>query len=461
MAEIAFDRFEGGLDRRYNRPVGGANILWVLKNAYITTGKKIKKRPCFVNVATLEAGTKGLKAAGGVLNTFYGQGTITHANPLFLARKVAHPTLAIDVAKSHYAEMFNGFLYTAVEYTNGDVKHHYLDGTVPTHIVDTNCPNSKHVVKLSQKIYASRANGDVGFCATALPRNWTGVSDAGTIASATSASGSEVLTALGIFNNDLAVFYKDGIQVWHVDPDPTLNALKSSSNSSGTAFSKAGQTLAQDFVFLAKAGFRSLSIAILTTNLQENDVGSAIDKLRSEILDTDDPRTIYFPTLGQLLCFNGSKVYAYSFSRSNKLAAWSTFEFPFTVDDVAVLNGELYARSGDIVYRFDTLAFNDAGVIPLVEVEMFFQDGKAPGIEKIFNGFDTVVKGTPSVAFRYDPRDETLVTDLIPVSSDTRPGNLYPMELCATSIAPIFNHQADEDFQLDQMLVYFERLGPL
>jgi hypothetical protein len=456
--EIAFDKFEGGLDRRYNRPVGGANILWVLKNAYITTGKKIKKRPCFVKVATLEAGTKGLRAAGGVLNTFYGQGTVTHANTLFKPNKVAHPTLAIDVAKAHFAELFNGFLYTSVEYTNGDVKHHYLDGTSPTHIADVNCPNTKQVVKLSQKIYAKKG-GDVAFCATALPRNWTLALDSGTISSATNAAGSDVVTALGNFNNDLAIFFADGIQVWHVDPDPRLNSLKSASNSAGTVFAKAGQTLAQDFIFLAKAGFRSLSVAILTSNLQENDVGSAIDKLRSEILDTDDPTVIYFPALGQLLCFNGAKVYAYSFSRSNKLSAWSTFEFPFSIDDVAVLNSELYARSGNIVYRFDKTVFNDDGVFPLVEVEMYYQDGKSPGIEKMFIGFDAVVTGTPKVAFRYDPRDETLITPFIPISSDTRPADLYPMELCATSVAPVWNHQANEDFQLDQMLIYYEKLG--
>lgn len=460
MAEISYDRFEGGLDRRYNRPVGGANILWVLNNAYITTGKKIKKRPCFSAVATLEAGTAGLKAAGGVLNTFYGIGAITHANPLFKANLVAHPTLTIAVAKAHFAEMFNGFLYTAVEYTNGDVKHHYLDGTFPTYIADANCPNSKQVVKLSQKIYAAR-NGDVAFCATALPRNWTGVLDAGTVPASTNAAGSDRVTAVGNFNSKLAVFFSDSVQVWFVDPDPTNNALQSSSNSVGTLFSKTAQTLSQDLVYLGKTGFRSLSVTALTNNLQENDVGSAIDKLRAEIADTDDPRSIYYPSLGQLITFNGTRAYAYAFSRSNKLSAWSTYDFPFAIDDATVLNGELYVRSGDDVYKLDPTIFNDDGVAPLVEVEMFFQDGKAPGIEKIFIGFDLVVVGSPSIAFRYDPNDETLVTPFIPIRGDTRPGDLYPMELCATSIAPIWQHQANEDFQIDQMLAYYEKLGPV
>ena len=460
MPEIAFDQFGGGLDRRSSQSIAAANILWTLKNAYITTGKKIRKRPCLTKIATLEAGTAGLKGAGGKLNTFYGQGTITHANPLFLANKVAHPTLAVDVAKAHFAEMFNGFLYASVEYTNGDVKHHYLDGTSPTHIADTNCPNSKQVKKLSQKIYAA-AGADVRFCATSLPRNWTLALDAGTIAAGINASGSDTVTALGDFKGDLGVFFSDGTQLWDIDSDPSLNALKSTADSVGTIYAKSTQALAGDLIFLAKQGFRSLSLLALTNNLQENDVGSAIEAFRSEISDAADPQSVYYPGLGQLWCINGTRAYVYSFARSVKLSAWSIFDFAVTVDAAAVLSNELYLRSGNNVYKVDPAVFDDDGTIPLVEVEMYYQDNQAPGIEKQFFGFDGVVKGSPDIAFRYDPRDTSLITPFVPITADMRPGDLFPMELCATSVAPVFRHQANEEFQIDQLLLYYEKLGPV
>lgn len=457
MPEIAFDNWSGGLDRRKSQSISSANILWELRNAYITTGKVIRKRPCLTKIATLEAGTKGLKAAGGKLNTFYGAGTISHANTLFRANKVAHPTVSLDVAKAHYAETFNGFLYAAVEYTDGSVKHHYLDGSATTHIADANCPNSKHVEKLLQKIYASDG-ADVAFCKTSDPRDWTAVADAGTIPAGINASGSDTVTAIGDFKGDLGVFFADSLQVWDVDSNPALNALRSTGDNIGTIHAKSPQTLAGDLIFLAKAGFRSLSLIALTNNMQENDVGSAIDALRTEIEDADEVRSVYYPTLGQLWSINGTRAYIYSFSRSVKLSAWSVFDFPVTIDDSAVLSNELYLRSGDAVYKVDPNAYNDDGVVPLVEVEMYYQDNKAPGVLKQFNGFDGVVKGSPEIAFRYDTRDTDLITSFYGISGDMRPGDLFPMEICATSVAPVFRHQANEEFQIDQLLCYYEKL---
>jgi hypothetical protein len=92
---IAFDRFDAGLDVRKGASVSDANRLRVLDNAYVTTGRTIRKRPGMRKVAILEPGTKGLRAAGGKLHTFYATGTITHAETLFVANKLAHPDDAI------------------------------------------------------------------------------------------------------------------------------------------------------------------------------------------------------------------------------------------------------------------------------------------------------------------------------------------------------------------------------
>jgi hypothetical protein len=629
--------------------MAAANILWVLRNAYITTGKVIRKRPCLTKIATLESGTVGLKSAGGKLNTFYGgTGTaITHANPLFLPNRVIHPSsTALAATKAHYGETFNGFLYCAIEYSDGSIKHHYLDDGAPltfwtpnttlskgtirqpttpngrryeitdvgathapwtavnletilafrrptvsnglryqkidvsigvalwaattvyvlnsfvrptvgntlryeattagtsgatepvwpttagatvvdgtvtwtcrntgvsgateptwpttaglkvndgnltwlcvdshttgatepiwstsigatvgdgpiiwtvrgTAIGDPNCPNTKQVKKLLQKIYA-QDGADVAFCKTADPRDWTATLDAGTIPAGINASGSDTVTAIGDFKGDLGVFFSDSLQVWDIDSDPTLNALKSSADSIGTIHSKSPQALAGDLIFLAKPGFRSLSLVAITDNLQENDVGSAIDAFRSEISDSDDPIAIYYPNLGQLWEINGSRAYVYSFSRSVKLSAWSIFDFPITVDDAAVLSNELYLRSGNDVYKVDPNAYSDNGSIPLVEVEMYYQDNQAPGVGKQFIGFDGVVRGSPEIAFRYDTRNTNLITPYYPISGDMRPGDLFPMEIVATSIAPVFRHQADEEFQVDQLLCHYEKLG--
>ena len=94
MSVITFDRFDAGLDLRKGASVSDANRLRRLDNCYVTTGRTIKKRPGLTLVTTLEPGTVGLRAAGGKLNTFYGVGTVSHADTRFLPNKVAHPTPA-------------------------------------------------------------------------------------------------------------------------------------------------------------------------------------------------------------------------------------------------------------------------------------------------------------------------------------------------------------------------------
>jgi len=132
---IVFERFDFGLDLRKGPSTSDANRMRVLRNAQVTEGRTLRKRPGTTKVATLEAGTTGLFAGLGKLNTFYGGNTpIVHANPLFAARNVKSPTTpALLLTEVYYGDVFNGFLYASVGYTSGEIRHHYLDvpGTFP------------------------------------------------------------------------------------------------------------------------------------------------------------------------------------------------------------------------------------------------------------------------------------------------------------------------------------------
>jgi hypothetical protein len=536
---ITFQDFSGGLDKRRDPALAAGNVLANLSNAFITTGKEIRGRPCLTSVATLEAGTVGLRSAGGKLNTFYGQAaTITHANSLFRANRVPHPTTGAAPTRIYYGENFNGVLYASVAYASGDIRHHYLDDstltawaaataytvglfrrpitangfryevtsisgsgtshatTEPTWpttigstvtdnaganqvvwtcrsnaITDANCPHTRQVRKLAQKIYAADSP-NVAFTKTSDPRDWTTANDAGFVPSGLSAPGDDTVKAVGDFGGDLAIFYADSLQVWDVDADPANNALKNSSTNTGAIHADTAQALAGDLIFLSQQGFRSASLIAITDNLQENDVGSAIDALRSDIADDDDPVSIYYPKLGQMWCMNvedaETKVYVYAFSRAVKLSAWQTFTLPITVDAAAVLNNQLYVRAGDEVYRVDDTNYADdhtsSPTPPLVEIEMFYQDAKTPGVLKMFTGFDGVMTGSAEIAFKWQEKleDGTIVentTGYTPVTGDLRPGALHPMELCSVSVAPIIRHRANEQFKLSQLQLHYENLG--
>lgn len=531
MPAIIFDNWSGGQDLRRSLSMSAVNVLYLCSNCYVTTGRAIRKRPCATKIALLEPGTVGLVAGGGKLNTFYGDGTaITHADTRFRANRTPHITTGVAPTSVNYVTLFNTFLYASVSYADATTRHHYIDDpgswvaltvygantfrrpttangfryevtaggggasgagepawpvtigatvadgaltwTCRTYAVtDTNCPHTKPVKKIGQKIYAASAgsNGagtlppgaNVRFCAVSAPRDWTTASNAGFLASGISAAGSDEVTSLADFRGDLGVFYSDSAQVWLVDPDPANNELKSNSPNTGTVHMKSPEGFANDLVFLAKAGFRSMSLAAITDTLSENDIGSPIDALRDEIKDSDNLFAVVYPRLGQLWVFDGAKVYVLSYSKSAKITAWSTYTLPWVVDAATVMANEIYLRSGNTVYRMDATASNDDGVVPLCEVDMFFQDNKAPGILKQFTGYDAVVTGTAQVAYRYDPRHLDRVTDFIDVSGDTRPDAMAPMEICCTSLAPRFRHQRDEAFQLDFFQAYYEVLGPV
>lgn len=522
MPVITFDEFAGGLDVRTAAALARPNILRALTNAYITTGKAIRKRPCLEKTATLEAGTVGIKAFGGKLNTFYGQGTaIVHADTRFVARRTPHVTSGAAPTKVHYCDQYNALMYAAVEFGDGTFRHHYLDDpgawaaatvyganvfrrpttangfryevttagtsgasepTWPTvvgatlsdgtavwtcrtfSITDVNCPHTKQVTKQAQKMYAVGAsnNTTVRYCKTGDPRDWTTASDAGFIAAGLYAKGSDQVTAIGPFQKSgLAIFFGDNSQVWTVDSNPANNALVDNIEGIGTVYHRAAGPVSRDLFFKAQNGFRSVSLVSITDNLQDNDVGSAIDKLvNAQILPTDDPLSMYYPKLGQFWCINGATVWVYTFSRTSKISAWSKFTLPFSIDDATVLNQELYVRTGNDVYRVSDAVYKDGvSSIPLVDVQMFFQDGKAPAVTKQFTGMKVIGEGQWTISHLFAVENQVLESLAYELPAISTAGETHPVELMAERIAPHLTHQKDEAAELSALMLLFEKLG--
>lgn len=475
--------------------------------------------------ATLEAGTVGLKAFGGKLNTFYGHGAaITHADTRFEARRVPHITTGASPTKIHYCDQYNALMYVAAEFGDGTFRHHYLDdpgtwaaltvyaantfrrpttangfryevtaggggasggaepawpttigGTVVDGaltwtcrtfaVTDTNCPHTKQVAKQAQKIFAvgsGSSNTGVRYCKTGDPRDWSAVSDAGFLSAGLYAKGSDQVTAIGPFQrSSLAVYFGDNSQVWTVDPNPSNISLLDVIPGIGTLYHRSAGSVSQDQFFLAQNGFRSMSLVAISDNLQDNDVGSAIDALvTASVSAADDPLSLYYPKLGQFVCFNGTFAWVYSFSRTSKISAWSKYTFPFSIDDATVLNQQLYVRNGDDVYRLSDSTYKDGvSSIPLVDVQMFFQDAKRPGVLKQWTGMDLIGIGNWTVSHLFAADNQTLESQAYEYPAVTEPGSLYPVELLSTRIAPHLTHQKDEAAELSVISLYYENLG--
>lgn len=463
VKSITFDKFDLGIDRRKGASVSDANRLLQMRNAYVTTGLATQKRPGLARVTTLEPGTKGLFAALGKLNTFYGQGTVTHADTRFEANKVAHPSGERAVKDVWFADVFNAFIYASVEYADGSVKHHYLDDGATTAIADANCPHSKPVLKTASRIFAAGADGStVRYCAAAKPKDWTTANDAGFLPTGLQFSGDRNANALGLYQSNLVVLARDGAQVWDVQGvDPTSMKLVDRVENVGTSNPKTVRNVSGDLYFLADFGFRSITTLQYTNNLADVDIGSPVDSLVvPDIRQTQAvPMSFFYYGTGQYVCAIGSILYVYSVSRTSKIAAWSQYQLPFQVDAFAELAGELYFRTGDDIYRLTPEAYDDNGQVFEVLVQLPYMDLKAPGQMKRILGADVVIEGECDFSIAFDVRDPDAYTSPVRVRGNTRPGGVIPIECSGTEFSMIFRNRTNGPFRLDAITLYYESMG--
>ncbi len=370
-------------------------MLRELTNAYVTTGKAIRKRPGLTKIATLEAGTVGLSAADGKLNTFYDTGSITHANPLFQANILPrHAGEALQGVVA--AEMFNGQLFVLGEYTTRNIASY--NGA---EITDVNFPGKcNHIIKAAEKIFATDQGSDVvRFSSTGNPMDWTTAQDAGFLPTGLRSDGSVKPTGLGQYLGRLVVLHSDHTQVWTVDPDPAKMALFQGVSGVGTTRPLATSNVANDVVILDRTGIRSITMQLYTANLIDLDIGSPIDSLIKA--ETGNAIGLFWHGGGQYWVVFGSNVYVYTFSRTANIAAWSKYVYGFSIQWMTELDGLLYLRSGDNVYLCDDTVFKDDAASFKARVVMPYLDMKSPGVLKQFMGMDAVINGKARIKFQY------------------------------------------------------------
>lgn len=128
MTAITFSDFSGGLDRRLPVTVQDSSRLWVLRNAYITNGKRIAKRRGLKAISNTLAGTVGLASVAGRLKVFANVGDVVTGAPqvdVLYLNVPAGLTAGQHLQRIYSADMFNGYVYVVAEY---DPKGVYVGG---------------------------------------------------------------------------------------------------------------------------------------------------------------------------------------------------------------------------------------------------------------------------------------------------------------------------------------------
>ena len=485
MEVITFDRFEGGIDLRKADQVSDANRLVECKNAYITTGWAIKKRPGLdkLSSGTLPTTTSGLFVYDKQVHTVshqsesglptlsgHGIGTGKVGTSIVCSVLTDPASSTNEIEKVWDAQVYANKLYIVVEYADGKIQHFY-DGTAVT---DANCPQSKSITINSDKVWAVKTDdGLVSYSKSGDPTDWSTTDDAGGAAglpTGREAPGDAAPLAVGSYRSKLVVFQSDSAQVWSVDVDPKNIEISTVLGNIGSQWTNTILPVGDDLFFLTDAGFRSIGQQIYTGNLQDTDVGSPIDSLVYDKLiastrlgsGTYEPSSAFFNGLGQYMCAIDSEIFVFTFSRMSKVTAWSRYIMPYQVQSLSPYGEYMFVRMNNDVYIFNPGSFQDADATSIpVEVTSSYQAFKKPGRWKQIMGADVMFNGSASVQHKWDARDTTAATNAIVLSSDTRPGPMIPVELMTTECAFKVTQEANSEFQLNGISYYYELLGEL
>lgn len=431
MPYVVVEDFKIGLDRRKERATGVPGSLWECTNAHITRGGEIRKRKKLVPEITLPAGiTHGLQSVGNSFYVFGSQSPPTMP-PGVLYQQLQHPTGApmVDILDS---AAFAGKTYAIAKYSDDSI-HHFKDGV---RITDwdggANKPQAKGTVcrtaKQSMRVL-------VGSTAWSSKTKDPGVFDSTVIGSgfqdmATEDESSEDLTALAPYQSSMAFFANTNIQIWNIDVDPAKNVYVSTISNTGTRAKKSVVPVGNsDLYYLSDSGIRSLRARDASNVAFVSDVGNPIDKL---VVDHMSGLTIdqvsracgvMEPVDGRFMEALGDKVYVFSQFPGSRINAWSIYEPGFTISNWMVHQTRLYARSGDVIYRYggadnNTYDSSEEDNYPVTVTIPFLSAGRISD-DKIIVGYDIAIQGDWEVFLLTDPRDEDRYTKLGDISEFT------------------------------------------
>lgn len=463
MGYVLVENFGLGVDRTRPRAVGPNGSIWAGINGNLSRGGDFETAKEFVATYSLPAGTVGLAKTAAGLRVF-GHDTTPAGMPSGVTYvQLAHPTtptLAISKIKSW--DLFNGALYVIVQYANGDVRHFYNGSIVSDWDVGGVNPSGYGTVaRTHQRKMYSPVDSILWFSELDTANNFdTGASGSGFLNMSTHQSGSDAVTALGVFQSQLAVFARRVVQIWTMTADDATNAPGQTLNETGTRAPRSVVGFGDlDCFYLSDSGIRSLRARSGTNTAGVNDVGTPIDDLVREWVDTltedqiKDAVSIIEPVDGRFWLKIGERIFVFSYFPTKKISAWSWYEPGHEFTDLVTLDDRIYAREDDVIYLYGG-ADNDTYTTLDVTCELPFLAGGKPGTYKQIKGFDIAAVGTWTVTILVDPDDEAQTLDVGEVEGNTFLDENIGVAAHTAYFAPKFVHSGGGYASISQFAIY-------
>lgn len=318
------------------------------------------------------------------------------------------------------------------------------------------------------KMYAG-AGTNLFFSAVANAKYWRDntVGDeintgSGVIDMAAQTANDENITGLGPYQGNLSVFSRNSTQIWSMDANPGANVQLQVLDNTGTRSPKTIKSFGDlDLFYLSDSGYRSMRARDSSNAASVTDVGTPIDDIvlahMATLTDTqiEQAAGIIEPKDGRYISALDDVEYVFSFFSTSKISAWSTYKPGFVISDYAVLNGRVYARSGDTIYLLGG-DNNDEYTDQEVVIEMPYLDARTIGHWKRWSGLDVILEGKWDVYVNTNPKrpDAWVKTATLYKTS------VGAMNLAMQQYSPVlkmkFVHQGEGPAKLSKIVVHYE-----
>lgn len=332
------------------------------------------------------------------------------------------------------------------------------------------------LITYGAKIYAM-VGSLAYFCAVDDPMTWrANLNGGGFINVANQEQGSVTITGAGKYYTQMAFFSTDSVQIWTLDPDPTINAISQTLLATGAL---AGRSVApygnNDTFYLSRSGLRSLRQRSVTGAPFANDSGNSIDALLiAEMLALGTTTTSLangaIETInGRYMLALGTKIYVLSDFPGSKISAWSWYaptEIPnFSADWVSVDLGNYYVRSGNTIYlyggangsTYDSSSEDNY----VVTVGLPFSGGRKTNTDKVATAYEVSVINTWLIEALIDPRNENIRVTAGLATEDTYPDQIHPSSFDGKAFAMQFTCSTPGPATLTNYALAYEELETL
>lgn len=458
-----------GIDRRSLQSAADPASAYDALNVDLDTGGGYKRRDGLLEFGELPPNTHGLYSLGGSLRVAvpsgYGYQT---SMPTGIRADAFGDSISTPVAPTKYVRMtansswgadtlYGALPYFVLETDSGQYIHHWIT-TFPAGVfdsvdtrIDTGFEAGPDLTKIQRKLYAPDVTKKVvRYSSTQFgPGTWKEAdapNDAGFLNVNEHALGAADVQGLTTHQGRLVVVFSNSMQFWNPDPDPAKITFNTALNGPGTTVFGSLAPVIGDIFYFSEGGFRSLQTQTVTGELREGDLGAAITELTLAFNNTDplNVHSLWSQARSQYICiFNTgsiSQAFCFTLSPSMGIVGWTRWELPIAVDYMTELDGTLYVRRENMVYKLDPDTVfdqvNGENLDVPAYIDSHFCDSGQPRWLKQWTTMDVMSDSTIDISVYLDQRNRSLIEPVaVDVEGTTYDEGMIPVDVVSHAVA--------------------------